>query len=238
MWWQIVLVIVGAPIIELVVTFVVELFLGIGKKQAFLNNEQKSLKEGTDSRFIMALKADSKSLMVLGIVAFSLVIAFDLCMAVLLYVSDDVPFWQAAVFGGAVAAVCGPILLAMTYFLKRRIWFSEEGIAIKRFISYKFYPLESIVSAEERRLLGEKRLVLVRKRGRKIKITEKYYNYFLAKEFFMRGKIAQEDNYMAIDELMPGMSYLDSVLLSQIYHLENYTRASEKTQLVLNRHKK
>lgn len=59
-----------------------------------------------------------------------------------------------------------------------------------------------------------------------------------AKEFFMRGKIAQEDNYMAIDELMPGMSYLDSVLLSQIYHLENYTRASEKTQLVLNRHKK
>ena len=59
-----------------------------------------------------------------------------------------------------------------------------------------------------------------------------------AKEFFMRGKIAQEDNYIAIDELMPGMSYLDSVLLSQIYHLENYTRASEKTQLVLNRHKK
>ena len=151
MWWQIVLVIVAAPIIELVVTFVVEIFSGIGKNHAFLNNEQKSLKEGSDSRFIMALKAYSKSLLILGIVSLSLVIAFDICMAVVLCVSGDVPFWQAAIYGGMLAAVFLPILLAMIYFLKRRIMFSEEGISIKRFISYKFYPLESIASVEERR---------------------------------------------------------------------------------------
>lgn len=62
--------------------------------------------------------------------------------------------------------------------------------------------------------------------------SEKTQNYF------MQGKIAKEDNYFAISQLQPGMSYLDSVLLSQLYNLKNYTRAQDKSHLVLKRHQK
>lgn len=37
----------------------------------------------------------------------------------------------------------------------------------------------------------------------------------------MRGKIAKEDNYKAIPELTPNMTYLDSVILSKIYNIDD-----------------
>lgn len=58
------------------------------------------------------------------------------------------------------------------------------------------------------------------------------------KESFMRGKIAKEDNYKAIDQLGRNMNYLDSVILSREYNLLDEHKANEKSILVLNKHKK
>jgi len=58
------------------------------------------------------------------------------------------------------------------------------------------------------------------------------------KESFMRGKIAKEDNYKAIEQLGKNMSYLDSVVLSMKYNLLDGQKANEKSTLVLNKYKK
>lgn len=57
------------------------------------------------------------------------------------------------------------------------------------------------------------------------------------RESFMKGSIAKEDNYKAIEQLDTNMSYLDSVILSKEYNLLDEHKANEKSTLVLNRHK-
>lgn len=54
----------------------------------------------------------------------------------------------------------------------------------------------------------------------------------------MRGSIAKEDNYRAIDSLDENMSYLGSVILSKRYDLKDEYTANEKSTLVLNKYKK
>lgn len=54
----------------------------------------------------------------------------------------------------------------------------------------------------------------------------------------MKGSIAKEDNYEAIEHLDTNMSYLDSVILSKEYNLLDEHKANEKSTLVLYRHKK
>ncbi len=58
------------------------------------------------------------------------------------------------------------------------------------------------------------------------------------RESFMRGKIAKEDNYKVIDELNDNMRYLDSIILSMPYYMQDTYKAEEKTSLVIKRHKK
>lgn len=53
---------------------------------------------------------------------------------------------------------------------------------------------------------------------------------------FMQGKIVMEDNYQAILEFTPDFFYLDSIILSRPYILDNEFKATEKTNLVLKRH--
>ena len=57
-------------------------------------------------------------------------------------------------------------------------------------------------------------------------------------QYFMNGKIAKEDNYVAIDSITEDFRYLDSLILSRIYNLEDEYRANEKSSLVLKRNRK
>lgn len=54
----------------------------------------------------------------------------------------------------------------------------------------------------------------------------------------MNGKIAKEDNYVAIDSITEDFRYLDSVILSRIYNLEDEYCANEKSSLVLKKNRK
>lgn len=72
---------------------------------------------------------------------------------------------------------------------------------------------------------------------------DSYIKYLLfknqkQKETFMKGKIAEEDDYRVINELGENMSYLDHVLLSTEYNLLDDYKANEKSTLVIQRHKK
>lgn len=59
----------------------------------------------------------------------------------------------------------------------------------------------------------------------------------LEQENFMKGKVAKEDNYQVVSKLSPNLSYLDSVILSQVYTMIDVYKANEKSTLVLTRNR-
>lgn len=54
---------------------------------------------------------------------------------------------------------------------------------------------------------------------------------------FMNGKIAKADNYQVISQLGHNITYLDSVILSRLYMMQDGFKAKEKSKLVIKRSK-
>lgn len=185
MWWQLLLIFVLAPVLEAVLTFIVGAVSDSVRWHPLLERERKAAGEGSADCFTMEPNADSRALLILGIVVFSVVAAFDVVAAVGLAVSEE-NVAGAVIFGAVMLAFAEPFILAFSYFLRKKILFSPEEIVFRTSPrGGRAVPVAQIRSAEEETRGGAKRLRIALAGGKTIKIGAHYCNYDRAREFLI-----------------------------------------------------
>lgn len=194
MWLEIILLIVVAPLLEILITLVAEK-INFNKRWSHCESAcNKAVENATADSFVLMLNHDVRPIVLLGIIGFGLLMLLGLILNLIMYIQRQMTLVDFIATNIIYNAVFAPCLLIMIVAYSRKIFFNNGIIQVKTLFRVKKIDLENIDKVLSKKYISQNnnRILIYVKGKRFIKITHSNLNYNLADEVLAKLNVYEK----------------------------------------------
>ena len=171
MWYEIILWIIIAPLIEIIGSVIYD---KISQKKVVC--EEKTEDELINGEFILSLRSEAKKVVISGAIGFGVMILIMIACAIgLLFTEESFTMVDFALVNVIFNLVCLPFFLAFLHYATKKVYFSKNEIIERSLLVRSRVKINEIKGIETGKSGVE--FILIKGEKKSIKVTKNYTNY-------------------------------------------------------------